>query len=94
MLDKALLFQRKCVNALSHIDECIKENKPIATFGLPEDWTPHDLSTYYIEQYYVLEETKRLKISDLQDWLKVATSRADNSVVTAAEISALSRMLK
>lgn len=76
-----------------HIRTCCKEGKKIETIGIPEDWTPHDLCTYYIEQYNILEEAKKHSMQTLIVWLEAAKSREDHSVVAAAEIKILKELV-
>jgi len=76
-----------------HIIKCCDDGKPIHLIDLPNDWSPHQLITYYIEQYNILEAAKDQKEEILRTWLVSAKSRSTQDFVTKAEIKLLEGLI-
>ena len=71
-----------------HIKDAVIAKKNIKVIGIPDDWTPYDLSRHYIELYNILDSTKGQSTDCLKSWLTSAMQR-DNDFTTLKEIEIL-----
>lgn len=79
---------------LTYIEKCAKSQKEIKVIGIPDGWTPYDLSIHYIELYNILEESKRHPKELLGQWLDNAQTRKVQDFTTQREIEILQEIIK
>lgn len=84
--------QRSIIDQLIHIKDCVINEKPIKVIGIPDGWTPHDLTTHYIELYNILDESKKQPDHILKAWLGNAKTREDLVFTTKKEIEILEEL--